>query len=306
MPSSRPLIALGIILLLIMPGVGITTSMFGDEPPVHQVSMTPSICRCGHGRVAESKHFRVHFCNAPAEAAKLASDCEKHLAHFREQWFGKSEIHWSTRCDIVVHPNVTSYRGYLGAGSERTSGCSTISIDQGKVTQRRIDLRIDAMEWESESLPHEITHVALADRYSNFRIPAWADEGIAMLAESPEKLQTRLLELRRLNQQGQSIGPRKLVNLRNGPSPGTWGLFYGESVLFTGLLLEKGTPENLLAFIELGEKNGYSNALQQVYGISSWKELEEDWKKYSVSDQVRQLSGHHVREMIEQASIIEP
>ncbi|MCA9095900.1 MAG: hypothetical protein KDA68_20615, partial [Planctomycetaceae bacterium] len=286
--------------------VGSPGITFGGELSDHPISMVPSNCRCGRCQIAESKHFRVHFCSSTEEVSKLATDCEKHLSHFHEQWFGKAEP-WTIRCDIVVHPNVASYRGYLGPGSERTSGCSTIGIDKGKVTQRRIDLRRDAVDWKSESLPHEITHVALAERFSTTRIPAWADEGIAMLAESPEKLQTRLLELRRLNQQGHSIGPRKLVDLRNGPAPGMWGVFYGEAVLFTGLLLDKGTPEDLLTFIELGEKKGYSEALRKVYGVSSWQVLEADWNDYAVSDRIRRLSGHHVREpLIEQVSITDP
>ena len=125
-----------------------------------------------------------------------------------------------------------------------------------------------------------------------------------MLAESPTKLQTRLIELRRLHRQGLSIGPGKLVDLRSGPAPGMQGVFYGESVLLAGLLLRKGSPEELLSFIELGERSGYSSALRKIYGVTSWNDLETEWRAYAASDQLRELSGHQIRDRaMEQVSV---
>lgn len=292
---ARTLILRGICLLIFSWGFA-HPAAYAGQPEIGQVATTPSSCHCGQCRVVESRHFRIHHCASESEASELAADCEKYLANFQNQWFGKTDSDWGIRCEIVVHSDVSAYRALLGPGSERTSGCSTISIDHGRVTQRRIDLRKDAADWKVESLPHEITHVALADRFANARIPAWADEGIAMLAESPGKLQARLIELRRLHRQGFSIGPGKLVDLRTGPAPGMQGVFYGESVLLAGFLLRKGSPEQMLAFVELGERNGYSSALQTIYGVASWGDLEAEWRPYAASDRVRELSGHQIRD----------
>ena len=280
-----------------------TSGLKSEEESSPEVALRCSQCPCGRCQMAETRHFRIHFC-APAErVTELARDCEESLKLFREQWYEGETAEWSPRCDVVVHPTVAAYRQYLGPGSERTSGCSTISLGRagtplaGKVVQRRIDLRADAEGWVTESLPHEITHVALADRFSQNRIPSWADEGIAMLAESPEKLQRRLEETRGHWRSGTQLGPRELVGIKNSPPPSKWGVYYGESLLLTGFLLERGSPADFLQFVEKGERQGYLAALRVVYGIDSWSALEEPWREYVRTNRVRTLSGHNFREV---------
>ncbi len=44
-------------------------------------------------------------------------------------------------------------------------------------------------------LPHEVTHVVLADLFTTQQIPRWADEGIAVLAEPNAEQEIRAAEL---------------------------------------------------------------------------------------------------------------
>lgn len=224
----------------------------------------------------------------------MAESCERWRARCQTAWLGENSAAWPKRCEVVVHSTVGAYSRTLGPGSERTSGCSTIRIEQGQVIERRIDLRFDAENWASESLPHELTHVVLADRFAKRRIPAWADEGIAMLAESPEKLQKRLDELRGIAATQQIVALRDLVQFAEGPTPKVRAAFYGQSVTLTGLLLERGTPAQFLQFVEAGSQSGYDKALRDVYGIESWQTLEGEWRTFVGSQRLRKLAQHAV------------
>jgi hypothetical protein len=182
---------------------------------------------------------------------------------------------WTPKCEIVVHHEVGDYVAYLGPGSEQTSGCATIRLDQGHVVMRRIDLREDALDWRTESLPHELMHVVLADRFSNRRIPPWADEGIAMLSETVQKRERRMTELRRVAANGTTYAVRDLMAVQSCPEPALRNAFYGQSVALTGLLLEWGTRKQLLEFVEASLDAGPDAALTAVYGNRAAVDLDK-------------------------------
>lgn len=260
------------------------------------VTLRRSACQCCQCYVAETPNFRVHCCTSPDRLRELAESCERLKARCQTMWLGETSTSWQPRCEVVVHSTVGVYCRTLGPGSERTSGCSTVRLDKGRVAERRIDLRSDAEGWLSESLPHELTHVVLADRFTERRIPAWADEGIAMLAESPDKLQRRLNELRGVVAAGRTLGLRQLVSLENGPTSESRAAFYGQSVTLAGLLLERGTPQQLIQFVEAGQRDGHDTALRDVYGVESWSTLESEWRSFAASQRLRKLAQHSLPE----------
>lgn len=260
------------------------------------VTLRRSACQCCQCYVAETPNFRVHCCTSAERLRELAEACERLKARCQTTWLGDNSANWQPRCEVVVHATVGAYCRTLGAGSERTSGCSTVRLDKGRVAERRIDLRSDAEGWLTETLPHELTHVILADRFTDRRIPAWADEGIAMLAESPDKLQRRLNELRAVISTGRMVSLRQLMSLENGPTPESRAAFYGQSVTLTGLLLERGTPKQLIEFIHSGQRDGYDKALRNVYGVESWSALETDWRSFASSQRLRKLAQHSLPE----------
>lgn len=260
------------------------------------VTLQRSACQCCQCYVAETPNFRVHCCTSPDRLRELAESCERLKARCQTMWLGETSTSWQSRCEVVVHSSVGTYCRTLGPGSERTSGCSTVRLDKGRVAERRIDLRSDAEGWLSETLPHELTHVVLADRFTERRIPAWADEGIAMLAESPDKLQRRLNELRGVVAAGRTLGLRQLVSLENGPTSESRAAFYGQSVTLAGLLLERGTPQQLIQFVEAGQRDGHDIALRDVYGVESWSTLESEWRSFAASQRLRKLAQHSLPE----------
>jgi hypothetical protein len=215
----------------------------------------------------------------------LALRCEQLAATSKGTWLRNGRLgDWSPKCDVVVHPQVTEYVQALGPGSEQTTGCATIRLDGGRVVLRRIDLRADGAEWNTEVLPHELTHVVLADRFCKTRIPPWADEGIALLAESPERMKQRLGELRQVAGGGFLYGARDLAAIKANPQPAFRPLFYGQSLALVSLLLDRGSREQLLQFVEISQAKGFEGALSDVYGDVRLSEFERRFNEYVMTD----------------------
>ena len=213
------------ILLPVMCGIAVYFNggflLAADIPAAAEspVTLRRSGCQCRQCYIAETPNFQIRCCTSAERLRELATACERLKARSQTMWLNESSGSWQPRCEVVVHSTVGAYSRTLGPGSERTSGCSTVRLHQGRVAERRIDLRSDAEDWLSDTLPHELTHVVLADRFTERRIPAWADEGISMLAETPDKLQRRLNELRSVIVAGHTLRLSRLVSLETAPRP---------------------------------------------------------------------------------------
>lgn len=238
-----------------------------------------------NGWVAVTPNFRIYWCATEGELRSLAQRCERLAAASKETWLGKDRSPvWLPQCDVVVHPDVAEYVQFLGPGSEQTSGCATIRLEEGRVVARRIDLRADGLDWKSETLPHELTHVVLADRFCRTQIPPWADEGIAMLSESPQKLKQRLTDLRQVACGGLVYTPRDLINVKSSPEPAFRAAFFGQSLAMVSLLLDCGSREQLLKFVEASQTKGFDAALRAVYGEQRWSQIDQQYRECLLTD----------------------
>jgi hypothetical protein len=249
------------------------------------VTLIRSSSPSGDCLVASTANFRISWSAPEQSVRELALRCEQLAATSKGTWLGKGCLgDWTPKCDVVVHSRVTEYVQALGPGSEQTTGCATIRLDGGRVVLRRIDLRADGAEWNSEVLPHELTHVVLADRFCKTRIPPWADEGIALLAESPERMKQRLSELRQVAGGGFLYGARDLAAIKTSPQPAFRPLFYGQSLALVSLLLDRGSREQLLQFVEVSQSKGFDGALGDVYGDGRLSEFEQRFNAYVMTD----------------------
>jgi hypothetical protein len=249
------------------------------------ITLHRSACPCGNCCVAVTPNFRIFWCTTENDLRELAERCERLAAASKESWLGKQPFRpWVPKCDVVVHPHVAEYVQALGPGSQQTSGCATIQLDQGRVVARRIDFRADAADWETETLPHELTHVVLADRSCRSHISPWADEGIAMLAESPAQLKRRLNDLRQIAADRSIYTARDLINVTSSPEPAFRAAFYGQSLALVSLFLDWGSREQLLQFVEASQLKGLDAALRDVYGDHSAAKLERQFRDYLLTD----------------------
>lgn len=228
--------------------------------------------------VQESDTFRVFCLPKLAEAKRLPEACEALRRQLQETWFGDAANDWSPRCDIIVHPTVAGYVRELGAGSRNSSGCATVDVERGQVVKRRIDLRADADDWLISALPHELTHVILAEKFADKQIPRWADEGMAILTEPVIRQTIRRTAMQRAVTRTPPYGAAELMSIREYPQGARRDAFYGQSASLVAYLIERDSPARFLEFLQLGQKLGIERALTDVYGIRSLAELDTRWR----------------------------
>lgn len=250
------------------PPVGVST-------PVH---MTTS----RGWRIAETENFRISSQRGNVDLTKLAINCEECRTRLMAAWYGAGSPEesscWTPRCEIVIHPTLADYRQSLGPQAGASVGCTSINVQQGRVSQRRIDLRADAADWNVDALPHELTHVVLADRFGIRPLPLWADEGMGVLAESPAKRQIRFAAARKLELQGDRITPAQLFFDSSLPRSSKRDAFYSCSAELVQFLIDRKDAPAFVSFLEHAMQDGIDRALRDHYRIDGVAQLQRLWQ----------------------------
>lgn len=178
---------------------------------------------------------------------------------------------------MVVHGTFDAYLWQAGPGAESTLGASRIEFEHGQVASRRIDVRADKSGWFDAVVPHELSHIVLADEFSGGSLPAWADEGMAVLADLPEKQSLHLRDLSSGKRSGSTFRLVSFLGAGGYPSPDKMPVFYGQSVSLVKYLVERGSPADFVRFLHLADREGYDAALAEVYGLGDVNSLERKW-----------------------------
>jgi hypothetical protein len=228
--------------------------------------------------IQETASFRIFSRANSADSRRLPEACEALRRQLQETWLGNASDEWSPRCDVVLHPTVEGYVRELGPASRQSSGCTSIDIKKGQVLKRRIDLRADADDWMSSALPHELTHVVLAERFATKQIPRWADEGMAILSEPSARQAVRRSAMERALSKAPRYSAGDLMALSEYPGGMQRDAFYGQSASLVAFLIERDSPERFLEFVELSQKQGIERAIHDVYGLRSLAELDARWR----------------------------
>jgi hypothetical protein len=225
----------------------------------------------------------------------LAASFEALRSELLGTWLPESaKTSWQPKCHIVVHSRFESYLKEVGPGGRQTTGSSLIDFDKDQVVMRRIDLRGDRADWFAEALAHELTHVVLADRFVRIPIPHWADEGMAILADTAGKRRLHGKDLASAVARGGEFRLAELLTMENYPHPSRMGTFYGQSASLVEFLTKLGSKQQLVDFVDQATVKGYDKALRNVYAITGVGSLEQQWQRH--------LRGQPMREAVSKAS----
>jgi hypothetical protein len=145
-----------------------------------------------------------------------------------------------------------------------------------------------------------VTHTVIATHFRK-PVPRWADEGIAIMSESPEELQRiRRLALELLandrtmksgefgNQALRGAGLELLANDRTmklerllpmKDYPNDVMAFFVQGYSLTEFLVKRKDRATLLAFVMDGMDGGWGNAAAKYYGFRDLDEMEGAWRK---------------------------
>jgi hypothetical protein len=178
----------------------------------------------------------------------------------------------------VIHASAEAYAKATGKSAALT-GHATVNLSNARVTQRRIDLRADDAAMVANALPRELTHVVLADLFADKPPPKWAQEGMAILAGSPEEAARYARTLPRCARDGDWFALAQLMELKDFPTEKITG-FYCESVSLTEYLIRvAGGERNFTIFLRDCQRYGTPQALRRQFNIDGPQALEAAWRR---------------------------
>jgi hypothetical protein len=230
-------------------------------------------------KIRETASFRI--LHDDAELAERAAEVAEAARESQiRRWAGSPpKTAWTPKCDLYLYPNARVFCQMTGQ-PEESPGFSTMGMNGGRIIARRVNLRADHPQMLKAIMPHEITHVVLADLFPHKQIPRWADEGMAVLSEPPSEQQSRAADLHEPLGSGQLFKVDKLMNM-DYPESRYWGLYYAQSVSLTRYLVEQGTPTQFIQFVQSSQQTGPDDALRRIYRIDGLNQLHERWLAYA-------------------------
>lgn len=241
---------------------------------------------------AESARFAVNSFRGGPRAQNVVKRCESICSQLRCNCLGKTEpMVWQPKCQVVLHSTLSSYRRATGQGSAQTVGCTLISTHAGRVTQRRIDLLVQDVDRALAALPHEMTHVLLADVFPKSPPPRWAEEGLALLSDPADKRARHDRDLRRALQTNTTLPLVRFCSDTEYPSAGDRGIFYAQSLSLAEYLVGLDTPQRFVEFVELSQQVGQTAALERIYEIRGLNELENRWLRHAMTQSITSRRG---------------
>ena len=258
-----------------------TGALAAAQPPVEGPGVdpaTPSAPPAWH--VRETANFAIYHTDAGlAEQAGKAAEAVRALQ--AKRWGSSAtRTSWNPRCEIYLYPTSRQFAQMTGQ-PESSPGFSTMGMSGTRVTARRVNLRADHPQMLEAILPHEVTHVVLADLFTQQQIPRWADEGMAVLAEPVAEQHSRAADLTAPLKEGRVFKLSDLMAI-DYPNADAWSLYYAQSVSLTQFLVQLGTPEKFVSFVRSAQRSGIEASLKSVYKIDGFPDLEDRWQQFAL------------------------
>lgn len=235
----------------------------------------------GNWQTIDTPNFRIMHAD-PALADRVARVAELTRSDQTLRWSGSpARGSWKPKCDIYLYPHAELF-SQMTEQPKDSPGFSTMGLEGGRIVARRINLRADHQNLLVAVLPHEVSHVVLADLFPTQQIPRWADEGMAALAEPASEQHLRAADLSGALSSGKLFRLDELMTM-DYPAGKHWALYFAQSVSLTRYLVERGTPTQFIAFLRAAQHGSVEEALRAYYQIESVPELQRRWLAHARS-----------------------
>jgi hypothetical protein len=251
----------------------------GPQAAHEKASSRSTTANANSWQVTETPNFRI--LHRDVELAKRTGEVAESIRMVQARQWGSPALQrpWTPRCEIYLYPTGTAFARATNQ-PETAPGFSSMESHDGKITVRRTMLRADNPHLLTAVLPHEITHVVIADLFAREQIPFWADEGIAVLAEPDAEQNLRTADLRESLQSGKVVPMRELLTTDN-PQTSNASAYYAQCVSLTRFLVEQGGRGKFLQFVQDSHSKGIDGALRDSYRIVGFDELQDRWMAYA-------------------------
>ena len=243
-------------------------------------------------KALESNRFRIHYAGSQESAAPLVTFCEQTCEALRNRWIADRRETWSCKCDIFLYPTPRQFEKGARAPAEMW-GVADLEIGQGRVWKRRLHMRADDPSKLTPVLTHEMTHVILAEHFCRKPIPRWADEGIAVYSEPPERQQRMLSFLKDEASQKRLLPLKQVTTMRDGPQNERESeLFYGQSgAVIEYLVTHHNLSETqVLSFVGLCGEAGWDKAIAKTLPNVTATKFETEWREWLTTRDEKLLS----------------
>ena len=250
-------------------------------------SMAPSIRAAENSPEANSPAASPSASNIVVRGTSLARGriIREHAETLRGQAFSQlfGETHpapWLVRCEIHVHSSVEAFARSVGGPPTEARGATSLEFSGDRVVARRIDVVGDGTAIVPDAIDHELIHVVLADHFVHASPPRWADEGLALLFDSPEKQRGHELDFQEARRRGLAWSVADLVALEDYPADTRrQRVFYGQSAALVRWLIARHDATTFIRFLDDAAENGMEAALGRHYGINSLASVSSAWKE---------------------------
>ncbi len=187
---------------------------------------------------------------------------------------------WLVRCEIHVHATPDSFAAAVGGLPVDARGATSLEFAGDRVIARRIDVMGDGADTIPDALDHELVHVVLADHFVHAPPPRWADEGLALLFDAPEKQRRHEADFQSARRHGMAWSAAELVALEDYPQDGgRQKVFYGQSAALVRWLVARRDAATFIRFIDDADTGGVEAALRLHYDLDSLASVTPAWKE---------------------------
>lgn len=222
-----------------------------------------------------ARHDDRSFAVTGPGADAVVAAAEKYRIALFERWSGPTAGPWAVRCEVVIHADATAFAAATGQPPAAT-GRASVTLDSGRVTARRIDLRADDPTLLDDALPRELTHVVLADLFPYRAPPAWAEAGMAVLATTARERDRYRRTLPKSYHARELIPLAALFDLTAPPADRATGFYVGSASVVDFLVRWKG-EKAFKGFLSDSQRYGSAAALKKTYGLADVTALEKAW-----------------------------
>ncbi|HEX4590656.1 MAG TPA: hypothetical protein VH120_12040 [Gemmataceae bacterium] len=239
---------------------------------------------------AESANFRLIHKQTREFAEQLVRAAEQARAAALEKWSGGSKAEWKPACEMYLYATSAEYAKATGKPAD-SPGHATYKAQNGSIVGRRLDLRADDPNLLTCVVPHETTHLVLGDLFADAPLPRWADEGMAVLAEPPARLDRFNRTLHSNRRQGRLVPLEQLFTKNEYPDASLITVFYVESVSVVEFLVAEKGPQAFVQFVRDVAKSGLDAALQKHYDCRGVSALQDRWLTRTFAEADARISG---------------
>jgi hypothetical protein len=228
-------------------------------------------------QTVEAVSVRVRHRGADALAQSIATAAGQQRQAITAKWFGPTGAEWTPKCEITIHPTASAFASATGLNPQAT-GRAEVSLDNGTVTSRRIDLRADDPTILEIALPRELAHIVMAELFPSKPPPRWAEEALAIHSTNAAEVSRYLQAAARLAADGQLPTAPELLASTGFPAADRITGFYVASVGIAEYLIEKKGDRAFAAFLTDAQRYGIENALRRQYNLTP-AQLESAWRR---------------------------